>query len=97
LIDGATGKITKAIRQCAVEQKEELAASDVIVDDTIRIEAKKDDFQEELHKGAQVATSEVQPASVKIGKATEYAQLMITAKMTDGTTADVTRMAEARR
>ena len=94
LIDAATGKITKEFLSVPLAKKEELAASDVIVDDTVRIEAKKDDFIEELHKGATVASLEVQPTAVKIGKATEYAQLLITATMTDGTHADVTRMAK---
>ena len=94
LIDAATGKITKEVMSVPLTKREELAASDVIVDDTVRIEAKKDDFIEELHKGAVVATLEVQPAAIKITKATEYAQLQVTAVMTDGTRADVTRMAK---
>jgi len=93
IIDAATGKVTKQFVSVPLSKKEDLAASDVIVDDTVRIEAKKDNFLEDLHQGAQVASLDVQPSSVKIGKATEYSQLMITAKMTDGTTADVTRMA----
>ena len=94
LIDSATGKIAKEFVSVPLVKKEELAASDVIVDDTVRIEAKKDDFIEELPKGAVVASLDVQPASVKIGNATEYAQLLITATMTDGSRADVTRMAK---
>jgi len=92
-IDAATGKIAKELVSVPLVKKEELAASDVIVDDTVRIAAKKDDFIEDLHKGAVVASLEVQPALVKIAKATEYAQLLVTATMTDGTHADVTRMA----
>ena len=94
LIDAATGKIAKEFMSVPLGKKEELAASDVIVDDTIRIEAKKDDFLEELPKGAVVASLAVEPAAVKITKATEYSQLLVTATMTDGTHADVTRMAK---
>lgn len=94
LIDAATGKITKEIVSVPLAKREELAASDVIVDDTVRVEAKKDDFVESLPKGATVAAIEVEPKTVKVTKATEYAQLLITAKMTDGTRADITRMAK---
>ncbi len=94
LIDAATGKIAKDLVSVPLAKKEELAASDVIVDDTIRTQAKRDDFLEELPKGAVVVSLAVQPAAVKITKATEYTQLLITATMTDGTYADVTRMAK---
>lgn len=94
LINAADGKITKEFVSVPLKQAEQLAASDVIADDTVRIEAKKDDFIEELHKGATVAAIEVQPPVVKIGRATEYAQILVTAKMTDGTSADITRMAK---
>lgn len=93
-IDAASGKITQEVVSVPLVKKEEIAASDVIVDDTVRIEAKKDDFVEALHKGAVVASIEVEPKTVQVTKATEYAQLLITARMTDGTRADVTRMAK---
>ena len=94
LIDAATGKITKEFVSVPLSKAEELAASDVLADDAVRMEAKKDDFLEQLHKGAIVASIEVEPKAVKITRATEYAQIMITAKMTDGTRADITRMAK---
>jgi WD40 repeat protein len=92
LIDAASGKVSKEFVSVPLVKADTIAASDVLADDTVRIAAKKDDFIEELHKGAVVASLEVLPAAVKITRATEYAQLLITAKMTDGTQADVTRM-----
>jgi hypothetical protein len=71
-----------------------LAASDVIADDTVRVDVKKDDKVETLHTGPTVASIEVEPANIKIAKPSEYAQILITAKMSDGTRADVTRMAK---
>jgi hypothetical protein len=41
-----------------------------------------------------VASIDVEPTTIKIGKPTEYAQLLVTASMSDGTRADVTRMAK---
>ena len=94
LIDAAAGKITKEFVSVPLVEKTELAASDVIADDTVRVDVKKDEKPETLVAGAIIASIEVQPTDIKITKPNEYAQLLITAKMADGTTADVTRMAK---
>lgn len=95
LIDAATGKITNEFLSVPLSKAEQLAANKVIVDDTVRVDtAKKDDRIETLHLGPTVASIEVQPTAVKITKPTEYAQLLVTARMSDGTTADITRMAK---
>jgi WD40 repeat protein/mono/diheme cytochrome c family protein len=94
LIDAATGKIAKEFVSVPLVKEKVLAASDVIADDTVRVDVKKDDKVETLHTGPTVASIEVEPANVKIAKPSEYAQILITAKMSDGTRADVTRMAK---
>jgi WD40 repeat protein/mono/diheme cytochrome c family protein len=94
LIDAATGKIAKEFVSVPLVKEKVLAASDVIADDTVRVDVKKDDKVETLHTGPTVASIEVEPANIKIGKPSEYAQILITAKMSDGTRADVTRMAK---
>lgn len=94
LIDAATGAIAKQFTSVPLVKEKVLAASDVIADDTVRVDVKKDDKVETLHTGPTVASIEVEPANIKIAKPTEYAQILITAKMSDGTRADVTRMAK---
>ncbi|MGV3664420.1 MAG: DUF1549 domain-containing protein [Prosthecobacter sp.] len=94
VIDAATGTIAKEFTSVPLVKEKVLAASDVIADDTVRVDVKKDDKVETLHAGPTVASIEVEPASIKIAKPTEYAQILITAKMSDGTRADVTRMAK---
>lgn len=94
LIEAATGKIAKEFASVPLVKEKVLAASDVLADDTVRVDVKKDDKLETLHTGPTVASIEVEPANIKIGKPTEYAQLLIMAKMSDGTRADVTRMAK---
>jgi hypothetical protein len=94
LIEAATGKIAKEFVSVPLVAAEALAASEVIADDSVRATAKKDDKVETLVPGVAVASIEVQPASIRIGKPTEYAQLLIIATMSDGTKADVTRMAK---
>ncbi|MFM7604629.1 MAG: WD40 repeat domain-containing protein, partial [Prosthecobacter sp.] len=94
LIDAATGKIAKEFTSVPLVKEKALAASDVLADNTVRVDVKKDDKVETLHTGPTVASIEVEPANIKIAKPSEYAQLLITAKMSDGTRADVTRMAK---
>lgn len=94
LIDAATGKINKEFVSVPLSTAEKLAANQVIVDDSVRAEAKKDMKVETLPPGPTLASIEVQPAAIKITKATEYAQILVRATMSDGTQADVTRMAK---
>ncbi len=94
LIDAATGTIAKEFTSVPLVKEKVLAASDVIADDTVRVDVQNDDKVETLHTGPTVASIEVEPANIKIAKPTEYAQILITAKMSDGTRADVTRMAK---
>jgi WD40 repeat protein/mono/diheme cytochrome c family protein len=94
LIDAATGKIAKDFVSVPLVKEKILAASDVIVDDAVRADVKADDKVETLHTGPTVASIDVEPTTIKIGKPTEYAQLLVTARMSDGTRADVTRMAK---
>ncbi len=94
LIDAATGSIVKEFTPVPLAAEKTLAASDVIVDDSVRVEVAKDQKVETLHAGPIVASIEVEPTSIKIGKPTEYAQLLVTARMSDGTRADITRMAK---
>ena len=94
LIDTAAGKISKEFVSVPLAEKKILAASDVIADDTVRVDVQKDDKPETLAAGAAIASIEVQPAAIKLGKPNEYAQVLIIAKLADGTSADVTRMAK---
>lgn len=47
---------------------------------------------EALPDGAKVVSLELQPARIKFGSPNEYAQLLVTAKLASGDTADVTRL-----
>ena len=49
---------------------------------------------ESLPDNAKVVSLEVQPAQIKITRPNDYAQLLVTAKLDSGDTADVTRMAK---
>lgn len=94
LIDAATGKVAKEFLSVPLVADKALAASDVIADDSVRATAKKDDKVETLVPGLTVASIEVEPKNVSIAKPTEYAQLLVTATMSNGTKADITRMAK---
>ena len=48
--------------------------------------------QESLPEGAQVTALEIQPAQIKLGSPNDYAQLLVTARLQSGDTADVTRL-----
>lgn len=94
LIDAATGKIAKEFPSVPLVADKALAASEVIADDSVRATARKDDKVETLVPGLTVTGIEVEPKSVSIARPTEYAQLVVTATMSDGTKADITRMAK---
>lgn len=94
LIDAATGKVAKEFPSVPLVADKALAASEVIADDSVRATAKKDDKVETLVPGLSVTGIEVEPKSVSIARPTEYAQLVVTATMSDGTKADITRMAK---
>lgn len=95
LIDVASGSIKKEFLSVPLADQKTLAALAPDTSDHItRADVAKELTPEALPKGAQIASLDVQPKNIKLAKPTEYAQLLITAKMTDGTTADVTRMAK---
>ncbi len=94
LIESATGKIAKEFVSVPLVENKALAASEVIADDSVRATAVKDDKVETLVPGLTVASIEVQPTSISLSKPMEYAQLLVTATLSNGTKADVTRMAK---
>ncbi len=94
LIDPASGEIVKTFPSVPLVQAEQLAARDVIADDTVRTTLEAKLTAETLPAGAEVTAIEVEPASIAINHPTEYAQLVITAKLQDGSRTDVTRMAK---
>jgi len=94
LIDTATGAVAKEFVSVPLVADKALAASEVIADDSVRATAKKDDKVETLVPGLTVVSMEVEPKTISIAKPTEYTQLLVTATMSDGTKADITRMAK---
>ncbi len=94
LIDAATGKIAKEFVSVPLAADKALAASEVIADDSVRATARQDLKVETLVPGLTVAAIAVEPKTVRIAKPTEYAQLLVTATMSDGSRADITRMAK---
>ena len=94
LIESATGKIAKEFVSVPLVENKALAASEVIADDSVRATAVKDDKVETLVPGLTVAFIEVQPTTISLSKPMEYAQLLVTATLSNGTKADVTRMAK---
>ncbi len=93
LLDVAGGNITKEFLSVPIADEATLAKLEADNHDQIeRSDVKKALTPESLSKGAMVTSLEVSPKNIKIGNPTEYAQLLVTARMKDGTTADVTRM-----
>ena len=93
LIDTATGTIVKEFLSVPIADDATLAKREPDTHDAItRTNVEKALSKETLPVGAEVATLEVNPKSIKLGKPTEYAQILVTAKLKDGTSADVTRM-----
>ncbi len=94
LVDVAGGTIAKTFASVPLVKERQLAASEVIADDTVRPQVDNDLGEEFLHDGPKVASIVVEPKTVQITEANEYAQLLVTAKMSDGSSADITRMAK---
>ncbi|HIL24960.1 MAG TPA: DUF1549 domain-containing protein, partial [Verrucomicrobia bacterium] len=49
---------------------------------------------ESLPKGAKVASLSIEPATISLSGASDYTQVLVTAQLSDGTRADVTRIAK---
>ena len=97
LIDVTAGTIKTEFLSVPLADEKTLAALAPDTSDHItRADVAKALTPESLPKDAQIASLEVQPKNIKLGKPTEYAQILVTAKMLDGTTADVTRIAKIR-
>jgi WD40 repeat protein/mono/diheme cytochrome c family protein len=93
LIDAATGTTTKEFLSVPLADAATLAARAPDTHDAIeRSNVDTALAPETVAKDKQVASLEVSPKLIKLGKPTEYAQILVTGHMTDGTTADVTRM-----
>jgi WD40 repeat protein/mono/diheme cytochrome c family protein len=95
LIDPASGAIVKTFSSVPLVKAEQLAARDVIADDAVRATVEAELSAESLPAGAEVVALEVEPKEITINHPNEYAQLLITAKLKDGSRADVTRIAKA--
>jgi len=95
LLDAAAGSIQTAFVCVPLADAQTLAAREPDTHDQIvRSSLEKGLDAESLPKGAKIASLEVNPKTIKLGKPTEYAQILITARLSDGTAADVTRMAK---
>jgi WD40 repeat protein/mono/diheme cytochrome c family protein len=93
LIEAASGSITKEFVSVPLSDEKTLAERGFGKEELIqRTTLDKALTPESLPKGAQVVSLEVTPKAIKIGKPTEYAQLLVTAKFKDGSSADVTRL-----
>ncbi len=93
LLDPANGQIVKTFSSVPLVKAEQLAAREVIADDAVRSTVEAELSAETLPAGAEITALEVEPLKIAINHPTEYAQLLVTAKLKDGSTADVTRMA----
>lgn len=92
LIDAASGAITKEFGAAPISAGAAVAAAEftgVPRMPELAVES------ESLPKGAQVAALEVQPEAIRLDGRFDYNQLLVTAKLSTGDTADVTRMVEA--
>ncbi len=95
LLDVASGAVAKDFLSVPLSDAATLAQKGEDTSDHIeRANLEKELEPETLAKGRQIVSLEVSPKSIKLGKPAEYAQLLVTAKMKDGTSADVTRMAK---
>lgn len=95
LLDVASGKVTKEFLSVPLATAEQLAKIKPEQEDHIeRVSVSQKLAPESLPKGATVGSLEVMPKSISLGKPTDYAQILVTAHLIDGTSADVTRMAK---
>ena len=93
LIDAATGNISKEFLSVPLADAATLANKAPDTHDAIaRSNVEKALSKESLPPGTKIASLEVTPRQIKLGKPTEYAQILVTAKFANGTSADVTRM-----
>ncbi|MEZ0388426.1 MAG: DUF1549 domain-containing protein [Verrucomicrobium sp.] len=93
LLDVAAGKVTSEFLSVPIADEKTLAAQlESAPDQTVRSSVEKELAPEKLPQGVTVASLDVSPRNIHIGKPTEYAQMLVTANFTDGTRADVTRM-----
>lgn len=93
LIDAATGNIAKEFVSVPIADAATLASRAPDTHDAIaRSNVEKALAKEELAPGAKIASIEVTPRQIKLAKPTEYSQILVSAKLADGTYADVTRM-----
>jgi len=95
LIDVASGNVTREFLAVPLADAATLAKIKPEQEEQIeRAEISKKLAPESLPKGVTVTAVEVQPASIKLGKPTDYAQLLVTARLSDGTSTDATRIAK---
>ncbi len=95
-IDAASGKVTKSTPAApvvvAAAKNEPAAATPAALRPAGNLYSLNPADQEVLPKGAQVVSLDVYPKTVKLGRSTEYNQLVVSARLASGDTADVTRM-----
>jgi hypothetical protein len=94
LIDAATGKIAKEFVSVPLVKEKSPRRQRCHRDDTVRADVKRTTRSRRCTPAPPSPPSRSSLTNVKIAKPTEYAQLLVTATMSDGTRADVTRMAK---
>ena len=94
-IDAATGKVSKSVPSAPVVAAKTAPtgpATAAALRPAANLYTLNPADQETLPKGAQVVSLDVQPKTIKLGKSTEYNQVVVSAKLASGDTADVTRI-----
>ena len=94
IVEAKSGKVQREFLSVPLSPKKDRAASEVIADGSVRPISETAAKVETLKPGLSLRSISVQPQEIAIGKPSEYAQLLITATLSDGTMADVTRMAK---
>ena len=87
LIDTAKGTVTQMFVPVVLDKATSNTAGTLVVDDAAVQGAKP----ESAAKGRKIVGIDVHPASITIGRPTDYVQVLVSAKLDDGNTIDITR------
>jgi WD40 repeat protein/mono/diheme cytochrome c family protein len=102
LIEVESGKVAKEFAAAPVErsasdfassQKSEIRNPKSEIGQSLPTSAATETIKEFLPKGSEVAALEVEPSQIRLARRNEHAQLIVTAKLASGDTADATRLA----
>ncbi|MBI2949450.1 MAG: DUF1549 domain-containing protein [Verrucomicrobia bacterium] len=98
LIEAESGKVIKEfaaapVSHAAVAEQSEVRNQKSEISQSLLTSAATETVKESLPKGAEVTALEVEPSQIRLARRNEHVQLIVTAKLASGDSADVTRLA----